>query len=82
VLGWLADHPRWVFHFTPKSASWINAVESFFSAITRRRIRRGVFRSVADLQDAIAHKAAKPFVWTKPADAILAKLAKLPEPSE
>src|SRR5919202_1462865 len=42
VRQWLADHPRWVFHFTPTSASWINAVEGFFSAITRRRIRRGV----------------------------------------
>jgi len=88
VLEWLADHPRWVFHFTPKSASWINAVEGFFSAITRRRIRRGVFKSVAELQDAITryirqhNKAAKPFVWTKSADAILAKLARLPEPSE
>lgn len=88
VLEWLADHPRWVFHFTPKSASWINAVEGFFSAITRRRIRRGVFKSVADLQDAITryirqhNKAAKPFVWTKPTNAILAKLARLPEPSE
>jgi transposase len=88
VLEWLADHPRWVFHFTPKSASWINAVEGFFSAVTRRRIRRGVFRSVADLKEAIAryirehNKDAKPFVWTKPADAILAKLARLPEPSE
>ncbi len=50
---WLADHPRWVFHFTPTSASWLNAVEGFFSIITRRRIRRGVFKSVADLQDAI-----------------------------
>ena len=49
VLDWLADHPRWVFHFTPKSASWINAVEGFFSAITRRRIRRGVFKFVAEL---------------------------------
>jgi transposase len=38
VLEWLADHPRWAFHFTPTSASWINAVEGFFSAITRRRI--------------------------------------------
>ena len=54
VLKWLADHPRWVFHFTPTSASWINAVEGFFSIITRRRIRRGVFKSMADLQDAIA----------------------------
>jgi transposase len=88
VQEWLADHPRWVFHFTPKSASWINAVEGFFSAITRRRIRRGVFKSVLDLQDAIAryirehNRTAKPFVWTKPADAILAKLARIPEPSE
>ena len=88
VRQWLADHPRWVFHFTPTSASWLNAVEGFFSTITRRRIRRGVFQSVPDLQDAIAryirdhNRAARPFVWTKPADAILAKLARLPAPSE
>lgn len=88
VLEWLADHPRWVFHFTPTSASWINAVEGFFSIITRRRIRRGVFKSVADLQDAIAryirahNKAAKPFVWTKPAEDIFDKLSRLPAPSE
>jgi transposase len=72
ALKWLTDHPRWVFHFTPKSACWINTVEGFFSTITRKRIRRGVFKSVADLQDAIVryigehNKAAKPFVWTKP----------------
>ncbi|MBF5096543.1 IS630 family transposase [Azospirillum sp. INR13] len=88
VLEWLADHPRWVFHFTPTSASWINAVEGFFSIITRRSIRRGVFKSVADLQDAIAryirahNKAAKPFVWTKPAEDIFDKLSRLPAPSE
>jgi transposase len=88
VRAWLADHPRWVFHFTPTSASWLNAVESFFSTITRRRIRRGVFKSVADLVHAITayirehNKTAKPFLWTKPADAILAKLRRLPVPSE
>jgi len=49
----LADQPRWVFHFTPTSASWLNVVESFFSIITRRRIRRDVFKSVADLENAI-----------------------------
>ena len=49
VMKWLADHPRWTFHFTPTSASWLNAVEGFFSTITRRKIRRGVFKSVADL---------------------------------
>jgi transposase len=87
VRQWLADHPRWVFHFTPTSASWINAVEGFFPVITRRRIRRGVFKSVPDLQDAITryirdhNQAAKPFAWTKPADTILANLARLPAPS-
>ena len=86
VKEWLADHPRWVFHFTPTSASWINAVEGFFSALTRRRLKRGVFKSVSHLQDAIRrylreHNAQpKPFVWTKPADAILSKLKRLPEP--
>jgi transposase len=84
VRKWLADHPRWVFHFTPTSASWINAVENFFSVITRRRIRRGVFTSVADLQHAINryiqehNRDPKPFVWTKPADLILAKISRLP----
>ncbi len=84
VRKWLADHPRWVFHFTPTSAPWINAAEGFFSISTRRRIRRGVFTSVADLQDAIRRfirqhsKDAKPFVWTKPADTILAKISRLP----
>jgi transposase len=88
VMEWLADHPRWVFHFTPTSASWINAVEGFFSIITRRRIRRGTFKSVSDLQDAIRryirshNRQSKPFVWTKPAKSILEKLARLPVPSE
>jgi hypothetical protein len=45
VLRWLADHPRWMFHFTPASALWLNAVEGFFSAVTRRQIRRGAFHS-------------------------------------
>ena len=84
ALGWLARHPRWTFHFTPTSASWLNAVETFFSTMTRQRIRRGVFRSIADLQAAInaylaEHNASsKPFVWTKSAEAILAKLDRYP----
>ena len=82
VRAWLERHPRWVFHFTPTSASWINAVEGFFSALTRRRLRRGVFQSVPDLEGAIAryireHNAAsRPFVWTKSADSILTKLSR------
>ena len=87
VGAWLARHPRWTFHFTPTSASWLNAVEGFFSAITRRRIRRGAFQSVVDLQAAINryigehNNDPKPFVWTKTADAIFDKLNRLPEPS-
>jgi hypothetical protein len=53
VLAWLARHWRFTVHFTPTSASWRNAVEDFFSKMTRQRIRRGVFRSIADLQAAI-----------------------------
>ena len=87
VLKWLADHPRWVFHFTPTSASWINAIEGFFSAITRRRIRRGSFEAVPDLERAIARyiKAhntdCSPFAWTAPAQSIFDKLARAPVPS-
>jgi len=87
VQAWLANHPRWTFHFTPTSASWINAVEGFFSIITRRRIRRGVFKSVADLEDAIRryirehNRSSKPFAWTKPAKTIFAKLDRLPAAS-
>ena len=41
VLRWLARHPRFNFHFTPTSGSWLNAVETFFSALTRHRLKRG-----------------------------------------
>jgi transposase len=53
VRDWLKRHPRWIFHYTPTSGSWLNAVETFFSAMTRRRLRRGVFHSLVDLQAAI-----------------------------
>jgi transposase len=80
VLAWLERHPRWTFHFTPTSASWLNAVETFFSALTRRRPRRGVFGSIVELQAAINRYIAehnhdpKPFTWTKTADQISTKL--------
>jgi transposase len=80
VRAWLARHPRWIFHFTPTSASWLNAVETFFSGLTRRRLRRGDFASIVDLQAAINRYIAqhngstRPFVWTKSAEAILDKL--------
>ena len=53
VRAWLARHPRWTFHFTPTSCSWLNAVEGFFAKLTRRRLKHGVFHSVVDLQAAI-----------------------------
>jgi transposase len=70
VNAWLARHPRWTIHFTPTSASWLNAVEGFFAKLTKRRLKRGVFGSVVDLQAAINRFIAetnndpKPFVWT------------------
>jgi len=71
VKAWLAKHIRFKLHFTPTSASWLNLVERFFAEITTKRIRRGIFRSVAELEDAIhdyldRHNIdPKPFVWTK-----------------
>ena len=82
VNAWLARHPRFKLHFTPTSASWMNLVERFFAEITGKRIRRGVFTSVAELEAAIhdyldGHNGEpKPFVWTKSASVILAKEAR------
>ena len=79
---WLAKHPRFHLHFTPTSSSWLNLVERWFRDLTTKRIRRGVFKSVADLIAAIeeciaAHNAhPKPFVWTKSAAAILEKVGR------
>ena len=87
VLAWLADNPRWTFHFTPTSCSWLNAVEGFFSKLTRQALRRGVFQSVEDLIAIIdryiahANDHPKPFVWTASAASIMAKL-KMHYPSE
>jgi transposase len=53
VRQWLARHPRWIFHFTPTQLLWLNAVEGFFATLTKRRLKRGVFRSVVGLQAAI-----------------------------
>ena len=53
VREWLTRHPRFTFHFTPTSCSWANAVEGFFAKLTRRRLKRGVFKSIVDLQTAV-----------------------------
>jgi transposase len=78
VRAWLARHPRWTFHFTPTSSSWLNAVEGFFAKLTRRRLNHGVFHSIIDLQAAINrfvaehNESAKPFVWRADPNAIIA----------
>ncbi len=78
IQHFLSDHPRFHFHFTPTSASWLNAVETWFSKLERRAIHRGVFTSVEDLKHAIRRyieihnqRNAKPFQWTKSAQTIL-----------
>jgi transposase len=78
VRQWLGRHPRWTFHFTPTSCSWLNAVEGFFAKLTKRRLKRGVFRSIIDLQATInrflaEHNAeSRPFKWTADPDKIIA----------
>ncbi len=82
VAKWLADpkRARWHLHFTPTSSSWLNLVESWFSILTERRLRRGAFTSVDHLIVEIETWAEhwnddpKPFVWKKPAEEIIAKV--------
>jgi len=78
VRAWLGRHPRFVFHYTPTSCSWLNAVEGFFAKLTRRRLKRGVFRSIVDLQAAInrflreTNDNPKRFTWTADPEKIIA----------
>lgn len=82
VQQWIASHKRFHLHFTPTSASWLNMVERWFAEITRKRIRRGAFKSVAELVAAIEayikhhNNDPKPFVWTKKVDQILTKVSR------
>jgi transposase len=80
VLAWLGRRPRWTFHFTPTSCSWLNAVETFFAKLTRRRLKRGSFPSLVALQEAINrfvedhNRDPRPFVWTADPDTIVEKV--------
>ena len=82
IKAWLEKHPRFKLHFIPTGSSWLNLVERWFRELTDKRIRRGVFRSVPELVDAIMEYIAvnndnpKPFVWTASAEAILSKVSK------
>ena len=82
IQRWIAKRPRFHVHFTPTYGSWLNLVERWFADLTTKQVRRGVHRSVAQLEAAIrtyidAHNAEpKPFIWTKTADQILASIAR------
>ena len=81
VQAWMKRHPRFICHFVPTSASWLNLVERWFGELTSKAVRRGSFSSVADLQNAIAqfldawNENPKPFVWTATVESIQAKLS-------
>jgi transposase len=83
VMAWLQKRPRYHLHFTPTSASWLNQVERWFAKITEQRIRRGVFKSVDALIEAIDeyitshNQAPRPFVWTASAELILQRVERL-----
>jgi transposase len=80
VLAWLGRHPRWTFHFTPTACSWLNAVETFFAKLAKRRLRRGSFPSLVALQEAINrfveehNRHPRPFIWTADPEAIVEKV--------
>ena len=80
VRQWLARRRHWQIHFTPTSASWLNQVERWFAELTRKKLQRGVHRSVAELNADIlsfidAHnEKPKPYKWVKSADEILASV--------
>jgi len=74
VHKWLLRHPRFTFHFTPTSSSWLNLVERWFAELTRKMLQRSAHRSIkeltADLDRWVAawNDQPKPFVWHKTAD--------------
>jgi transposase len=85
VKRWFLRHPEYHLHFIPTSSSWLNQVERFFAEITEKRIRRGVFKSVQALEQAITEYLAehntnpKPFTWVADADAILDRIKRVCE---
>ena len=87
IRNWFAKRPHFHVHFTPTYGSWINLVERWFAEITNKRIRRGIFRSVKELEQAIMeyidihNEDPKPFVWTRTADEILASIARFAQRS-
>ena len=88
VKAWLSERPRYHLHFTPTSSSWLNQIERWFAEITRKRIRRGTFRSVRELTQAIQdyirtyNQNPQPFHWVASASRIIRKVSKYKDTSE
>jgi transposase len=88
VKKWLTQRPRYQLHFTPTSSSWLNQIERWFAEITRKRIRRGTFRSVRDLIQTINdyiriyNKNPRPFQWVASASRIIRKVRKYKDTSD
>ena len=88
VKKWLAERPRYHEHFTPTSSSWLNQIERWFAEITRKRIRRGTFRSVRELIKAINdyvriyNQNPRPFQWVASASRIIRKVNKYKDTSD
>jgi transposase len=86
TVAWLKRRPRFVSHFVPTSSSWLNPIERWFAELTSKRVRRGSFFSVDDLQSAIRdflnawNEDPKPFVWTATVESIQTKLSRCPDP--
>ena len=82
MRAWLAQHPRFVPHFVPTSSSWLNLIERWFAELTSRRVRRGSFHNVEELEKAIHeflaawNESPKPFVWTATVESIKEKLSR------
>jgi len=81
IKRWLVAHPRFVLHFTPTSASWLNLVERWFGELTTKKLQRGTHRTVRELNNDIRdwintwNDKPRPYVWTKTADQILDSIA-------
>jgi transposase len=82
IHRWLARHPRFVFHFVPKGASWLNLIERWFAELTTKLLQRGVHTDVKALEADLARWTAlwnhnpRPYLWVKTADEILTNLAR------
>ena len=85
VKAWLKRHPRFHLHFIPTSSSWLNMVERWFREITDKRIRRGSFKNVPELVDAITqyldnhNQNPRVFIWSASVERIMTKIAKCKE---